>query len=136
MRNQYKKYSEKEEDIIELRRLCCINDTPKNTESFFIGRCLRWLKKNTQHKIILSYADLEHGHQGTIYQATNFKRIGQTPPHRVISWKGRDYHDHTIRTKYKGVLKPFATRVKAALDSGEAVYRKTKGKVIYTYALR
>ena len=41
MRNAYKKYVEKEEDIIELRRLVCIDDTPRNTESYFIGRTLQ-----------------------------------------------------------------------------------------------
>ena len=29
---------------MELRRLVCIDDTPKNTESYFIGKTLRWLK--------------------------------------------------------------------------------------------
>ena len=45
MANVWKKYSEKEKDLIELRRLCCIDNTPKNTESYFIGFTLRWLKK-------------------------------------------------------------------------------------------
>ena len=30
----------------ELRRLVCIDDTPKNTESYFIGQTFKWLKKN------------------------------------------------------------------------------------------
>ena len=33
--------------VIELNRLCCIDDTPKNTESYFIGKTLNWLK----HKV-------------------------------------------------------------------------------------
>ena len=33
--------------VIELRRLACIDDTPKNTESFFVSKTLRWLKQNT-----------------------------------------------------------------------------------------
>ena len=50
MANVWKKYASNENDLLELRRLCCIDDTPKNTESFFIGFTLRWLKKNTKHK--------------------------------------------------------------------------------------
>ena len=34
--------------LIELRRLCCIDDTPKNTESFFISRCLNYIRINTE----------------------------------------------------------------------------------------
>ena len=44
MANVWKKYVSKEKDLIELRRLCCIDNTPKNTESYFIGFTLRWLK--------------------------------------------------------------------------------------------
>ena len=32
MANVWKKYVDKEEDLIELRRLCCIDNTPTNTE--------------------------------------------------------------------------------------------------------
>ena len=53
---------------MELRRLCCIDETPKNTESYFIGRTLRWLRKNTGYKVVVSYADTHHGHEGTIYK--------------------------------------------------------------------
>ena len=70
MVGQWKKYAEygveKERDIIELRRLCCIDETPRNTESYFIGKTIRWIKKNTDHKIILSYADTHNGHEGKI----------------------------------------------------------------------
>ncbi len=55
MANVWKKYVKKENDLIELRRLCCIDDTPKNTESYFIGFTLRWLKKNTTYsKVYIS----------------------------------------------------------------------------------
>ena len=43
---------------MELRRLCCIDDTPTNTESYFIGKTLRWLKQNTDIEVIVSYSDL------------------------------------------------------------------------------
>lgn len=135
MANCWKKYAENKEDIIELRRLCCIDDTPKNTESYFIGKTLKWLLKNTSIKKVISYADNTYGHRGVIYQASNFKHLGNTAKGRVIMWQGKRYHDKTIRTKYKGELKPFAKRVKEALEKGEAYYEETKGKEIYLYDL-
>ena len=136
MANTWKKYVNKREDLIELRRLCCIDDTPKNTESYFIGKCLRWLKNNTNIKKVLSYADAEFNHQGIIYQATNFKKLGMTPKGRVIMWKRKRYHDKTIRTFHNGKLKPYALNLKKALEKGEAKYKITKGKHIYLYTLR
>jgi hypothetical protein len=135
MAGQWKKYGAVESDVIELRRLCCIDDTPKNTESFFIGAMLRWLKKHTPHKVVVSYADAEHGHTGTIYKASNFKYLGRAAGAKIIVHDGKTYHDKTIRTKYKGELKPFAKKIKDALVSGEAVYKTTAGKHIYVYSL-
>ena len=48
---------------------------------------------------------------------------------------GRQNHDKAIRTTYKGKLKPFAQRLKTQLECGEAYYKKTIGKNIYTYEL-
>jgi len=131
MANQWKRFSDRPDNVIELRRLCCIDDTPRNAESYFIGRALRLLKKHWGSGIVVSYADKEYGHGGTIYKASNFKMIGEIPGARVILYNGKRYHDKTIRTKYKGELKPFAKRIKNALESGEAEYTKTAGK--YTF---
>ena len=135
MANQYRKYGERDE-VTELRRLVLIDDTPKNTESFFIGYTLRWLSKNTNIKTVVSYADPNYGHSGIVYKATNFTHVGMTSPGRVIMYKGKKYHDKTIRTKYKGELKPFAKEVKEALDTGEAYYKKQLPKHIYVYKLK
>lgn len=136
MANTWKKYGEKETDVIELRRLCCVDDTLKNTESYFIGATLRWLKQNTDIKTVVSYADPEYGHSGIIYKASNFKLIGQSSKGKVILWNGKKFHDKAIRTMYKGKLKPFAQELKNALEKGDAVYKNTQGKNIYTYKLK
>lgn len=136
MANVWKKYSESEKDLTELKRLCCIDETPKNTESFFIGGALRWLKKNTDIKTVISYADTTYSHSGTIYKATNFNHCGMTAKGRVIMHEGKRYHDKTIRTKYKGKLKPFAERIAKALEEGKAKYVRTLGKHIYIYKLK
>lgn len=141
MHNSWKKYGEKEEDVIELRRLCCVNNTPPNTESYFIGYCLKWLKKNTSHKTVVSYADAYHNHQGIIYKASNFQYHGLTPKGKMINHQGLLYHDKAIRTYFvdkfgKKRLKPFAIKLKEALNSGEAFYFDTPGKHIFTYNLK
>jgi hypothetical protein len=148
MVGQWKKYAEygveKERDVIELRRLCCIDDTPRNTESYFIGKTIKWIKKNTDHKIILSYADPHHGHAGTIYKASNFKHIGMTSPGKIIDWNGKRYHDKTIRDYKRShfkktgerVLLDTAVKLKEALESGKAQWIETPGKHIYVYDLK
>lgn len=136
MAGVWKKYAKQEKDLIELRRLCCIDDTPKNTESYFIGATLRWLKKNTEIKTVISYADTTYSHKGTIYKASNFRHVGMTAKGKVIMYEGKRYHDKTIRTKYNGKLKPFAIKIKEALETGEAKYVDTLGKHIYLYTLK
>lgn len=141
MANTWKKYADSENEVIELRRLCCIDHTPRNTESYFIGKTLRWLKKNTDYKVVISYADTFHNHQGTIYKASNFEYCGLTAKGRVIDYDGKIYHDKCIRTYHidkngNKNLKPFAQRVKDALEIGKAKYIETPGKHIYMYKLR
>lgn len=136
MANQWKKFADDALDVIELRRLCCVDDTPRNAESFFIGKSLRLLEKSWGGTTVISYADKEYGHGGIIYKASNFEMIADIPGAKVIVYGDRQYHDKTIRTKYKGELKPFAQKVKSALERGDAYYKKTKGKYTYQYILR
>lgn len=135
MRNTWKRYATSESDVVELKRLCCIDNTPKNTESRFIGWCIRWMKSNTKYKTIVSYADSYHNHTGVIYRATNFKYHGTTSKGRLIQHMGKTFHDKTIRNKHNGELKPYAKLLVEALKSGEAFYVETPGKHIYTYDL-
>lgn len=123
-------------EVIELRRLACIDNTEKNTESYFIGRMLRWLKQNTNIKTVVSYADPEYGYEGVVYKASNFLLKGKSAEGKVIYWEGKKYHDKAIRTKHNGELKPFARKLVEALKNGTAFYKKTKGKNIYVYFLR
>ena len=136
MANAWKKYGDSIDEVMELRRLVLVDDTPKNSESYFIGRTLRWLKANTEVKTIVSYADPNYGHSGIIYRATNFEHVGMTAPGKVIIWDGKKYHDKAIRTKYKGELKPFAKRLRQALEDGEAHYETQLPKHIYVKNLR
>ncbi len=121
----------------ELRRLCCIDDTPTNTESFFIGKTLRWLKQNTDAEVIVSYSDLQQGHEGVVYKASNFINVGQTPPGQALMVDGKQYHDRSMRSK-----RPFARALKRRWDAKQngkeddgIYFEETKSKNIYVYYL-
>ena len=59
--------------VLELNRLCLIDNHPKNLTSYFVSNCLKSLPKPS---IIISYADTAHNHHGYIYQACNFIYTG------------------------------------------------------------
>lgn len=61
---------------IELTRLWCANDYPRNTESRLISQSLKMLPSDI--KLVLSFADEAMGHVGTIYQATNWYYCGRS----------------------------------------------------------
>ena len=65
--------------VTELHRLHILDCTPKNTESWFIARCLKLLKRiNPKIWSVLSFSDMTEGHSGVIYKATNAYRLGTT----------------------------------------------------------
>ena len=70
---------EEKDRVLELNRLWVKDGTPPNTESWFVSRCLKLLRKLTDRDIIIAYADSAYGHIGTIYQALSFIYTGLTP---------------------------------------------------------
>lgn len=62
--------------VLELNRVVILDNAPLNCASFMISKTLNWLKKYSDYKIIISYADTKHQHTGYIYQATNFFYCG------------------------------------------------------------
>ena len=64
------------DDCLTLTRLWLSDELPRNSESRVLGSALRALRKHTQVKFLLTYADPSHGHVGTIYQATNWIYTG------------------------------------------------------------
>ena len=117
----------------ELRRLCCIDDTPTNTESYFIGKTLRWFKQNSDVEVVVSFADLEQGHDGVIYRASNFHYLGQTGKGQSLMVDGKKYHARSMNQK----LKPYSRELKRRYESGDKdiYFVDTKPKNIYVYYL-
>jgi hypothetical protein len=77
---------ERSADVYELNRLWLDEGLPCNSESQFIGWCLRELGKTHRNVILVSYADTKpsegaaDGHVGYVYQATNWIYTGTSTP--------------------------------------------------------
>ena len=134
MPNTAKKYYPPDPSkCIELRRLVCIDDTPTNTESYFIGNTLKWLKKNTNIQVIVSFADPHHGHSGVIYKASNFIYKGETGKGSILMVDGKEMHSRSLNQRKR----PYSREIKRRYDAGDPniFVKKLPSKHIYVYYL-
>lgn len=129
MRHQSKCYS----CDIELRRLCLIDDTPKNAESRFISLTLKDLKRKG-YSAVLSLADPEHDHSGVIYKASNFEFLGEERGggSRLIVIDGVEIHSRTAFAKYgiSGIK-----NLQELLGVAHVTGRNKKRKLVYKFKL-
>jgi len=90
-----------QQGLFELSRLCIHPDTQSvehNITSWFVSRAIRQLRKDTEVKAIISYADSDF-HSGTIYRACNFKYCGLSDPKKDFYYADGTKHS---RGKIKG----------------------------------
>jgi len=118
---------------LELRRLVCIDDTPKNTESYFIGQTFKLLKRDTDMEVIVSFADQHHGHTGVIYKATNFDYLGETSKGRILMVDGKEMHSRSLNQLDRPYGRELNRRYKAGDEN--IFWKKTNPKHIYVYYL-
>lgn len=84
--------------VLELNRLCC--NSKKNLASRLVGQSLKMLPKPS---IVVSYADIEQGHIGYIYQACNFIYTGLSAKRTDWKIKGMEHlHCATIADISRG----------------------------------
>jgi len=83
-------------NVIELTRLWVCDSVPKNGESYLIGNTIKKVNK----EIIVSYAEIQQGHVGVVYQATNWIYTGLSA--KRTNWKvqGIEKHCQTLADKY------------------------------------
>ena len=116
---QYKDY------VIELHRLHILDCTPKNTESWFIAKCIKRLKvDNPKIKAIISFSDSTQGHNGIIYQATHFYYCGKTG-------KATFYLDENGRLRHPHQCGQNITKEKALARGWKPTIRYSKNRYIY-----
>jgi len=121
------RHQKKHEGLLDLRRFCCVDKAPKNTESYFLAKCMWWLKKNYKEvKGILTFADKTVGHVGTIYKATGFTLLGETGKSKYVMWGDKRYHMRSLT-----IDRPYSYRLREAIKTGEAEVKTGKPKLIY-----
>lgn len=90
-----------QQGLFELSRLCIEPNTQSceyNITSWFVSRAIKQLRKDTEVKAIISYADSDY-HSGTIYRACNFKYAGLTDSKKDFYFADGTKHS---RGKIKG----------------------------------
>ena len=87
--------------VLELNRLV-LKYNKKNEASMLVGKSLNLLPKP---KIVVSYADTQQGHQGYVYQASNFLFTGTTKARTDIAGKDGKHSRHHLGDKTKRVYR-------------------------------
>lgn len=69
-------------ELLELDRFCIHEDAHiQNLGSYLMSRYIKAIKVEfPELKALVSFADPAHGHDGTLYKASNWKFIGKTSP--------------------------------------------------------
>lgn len=116
------------DDCRELIRLVMSDVMPTNSESQFIGWCLRYLKGNSDILGLLSYADPEHDHNGTIYRASNWLYTGLSNPCKKFIVDGEEMHQRSASTAFGTASVP---RIRAMGHTVEVRTAKPKHRYIY-----
>jgi len=113
-------------DFIELNRLVCLDDTPKNTESRIIRVMLLLIKRNAPHiKFVISFADATQCGDGTIYRASGFKLVSINNSQQIyVLPNGKTMHLMGLQGGQYGALR------KKMLASGYANAKEYMVKVL------
>jgi len=118
-------------DCIDIRRMALIDECPKNSESYFLGKVVQWIKRYTDYKRVLSYADASVGHKGTIYKASNFINVGETSPSKAVFYKGKRYHPRSL-----SIDRPYSYELREAVKKGDAEVVVGLPKSIWIYNIK
>jgi hypothetical protein len=124
------RHEKKYKNCIDIRRMACLDSSPFNSESWFLGHIIKWIASNTTYDYVLSYSDATVGHIGTIYKASNFKEIGKTSPTKYIVWNGKTYHPRSL-----SIDRAYSYKLRAAVETGEAIVNIGKEKTIWLYEI-
>ncbi len=84
-------------DYFEIGRLCLVDELPKNSESNFISRVIKELKKETSIKVLFSWSDGIMGKPGFVYQCSNFLYAGKIKTDIYLTQEGYLIHPRSAR---------------------------------------
>lgn len=104
VQNIGKPYGLEQIECVELTRIALREH--RHFVSEIMMKAFRILKQtNPGLRLIVSYADPMQGHNGSIYQATNWIYTGITPPQRAYKINGKIVHARTIQNRKPKYLK-------------------------------
>ena len=104
--------------LYELNRLITEDNLEKNALSYFVSQCIKQMPKPC---VLISYADLNKGHHGYIYQATNWIYTG-------LGAKG--IKSYIMKD---GTVKHSRHDDKIDMDDVKEIKKSKKGKARYYY---
>lgn len=94
-------------EVFELTRLFIFDGYGRNIESYCLSKALQLIRKDFSHiKALITYADAEAGHRGTIYQASGFyyqgnSKIALMPNYSISLVKPYKWlHSRTVSSIY------------------------------------
>jgi len=118
-------------EVTELRRVALATHEAPVTQ--MVAGALSLLKKKEKLKLVVSFADPNVGHVGTIYQAGNWIYDGDTnTSNKYMDRSGRIWHSRQVSTS--GVRKQYGEQRKSVLVS-ECEILPQVGKHRYLYPL-
>ena len=127
--NLSKLFGLKNTEVCELTRIALTKH--KTPVSRLIRISLKMLKQsNPGLELVVSYADRDQGHEGKIYQASNFIKHGQSFDEHYLMF-GKKCHPRSVNAKYGTRSIPRLLKVDPSLTK-----IKTKGKIRYIYWLK
>jgi hypothetical protein len=132
------KYNLVQGNVIELVRMA-LNGKHEST-SKALSLSLKLIKNYLPAcRLIVSYADIDQNHNGTIYQATNWYYTGKSMVNKkdgsfIIN--GKRIHGKTISDKCKkySLIKNFEN-IKKVYKTDDVIEYVTKGKIKYIYPI-
>ena len=124
------RHEKKYKNCIDIRRMACLDNSPCNSESYFLGQIIKWITCNTEYQNVLSYSDMTVGHSGTIYKASNFLEIGLTSATKYVEWEGKIYHPRSL-----SIDRDYSYRMREDVKIGKAIIKTGLPKRIWLYAI-
>jgi len=119
-------------NVFELTRLWIQDGTPRNTESFFISQCIGLAER----EVIVSYAEINAGHVGYVYQATNWFYTGLSTKFKDPKLHSRPGEHHTGWAHAKtvdGKRVPYSTEALKKLHGDDLYFEERPRKHRYVY---
>jgi len=117
--------------MIECAELCRVALSKHSTPvSRILSIGVKMLKREMPGiRLIISYADLNHGHFGKIYQASSWIFVGETGNEAGIVLNGKLTHRRTINSKYG------TSDIEWLHENVDSCARRVEGKAKYKYLL-